>query len=73
MAMVFLPLFGAISEMAIDFSGSDGVSDMVPVDFLETMMQQTQSTAKCVDAILTAALDAGGKDNITAIVLEINR
>ena len=52
---------------------SDGVSDMVPVDFLETMMQQTQSTAKCVDAILTAALDAGGKDNITAIVLEINR
>lgn len=52
---------------------SDGVSDMVPVDFLETMIQQTQSTAKCVDAILTAALDAGGKDNITAIVLEINR
>lgn len=52
---------------------SDGVSDMVPVDFLETMMQQTQSTAKCVDEILTAALDAGGKDNITAIVLEINR
>lgn len=49
------------------------MSDMVPVDFLETMIQQTQSTAKCVDAILTAALDAGGKDNITAIVLEINR
>ncbi len=52
---------------------SDGVSDMVSADFLETMMLQTQSPAKCVDAILTAALDAGGKDNITSIVLEINR
>lgn len=52
---------------------SDGVSDMVPIEFLETMMLQMQSSAKCVNTILTAALEAGGKDNITAIVLEINR
>ena len=52
---------------------SDGVSDMVSIEFLETMLLQTQSPAKCVDTILVAALEAGGKDNITAIVLEINR
>lgn len=52
---------------------SDGVSDMVSAEFLKTMMLQTQSPAKCVNAILTAALEAGGKDNITAIVIEINR
>lgn len=52
---------------------SDGVSDMVSIEFLETMLLQTQSPAKCVDTILAAALEAGGKDNITAIVLEINR
>lgn len=43
------------------------------IEFLETMLLQTQSPAKCVDTILAAALEAGGKDNITAIVLEINR
>ena len=52
---------------------SDGVSDMVSIEFLETMLLQTQSPAKCVNTILTAALEAGGKDNITVIVLEINR
>ena len=52
---------------------SDGVSDMVSIEFLETMLLQTQSPAKCVDTILAATLEAGGKDNITAIVLEINR
>ena len=52
---------------------SDGVSDMVSIEFLETMLLQTQSPAKCVDTILAAALEAGGKDNITVIVLEINR
>lgn len=52
---------------------SDGVSDMVSIELLEIMMGQTQSPAKCVNAICTAALEAGGKDNITAIVLEINR
>ena len=52
---------------------SDGVSDMVSIEFLKTMLLQTQSPAKCVDTILAAALEAGGKDNITAIVLEINR
>lgn len=49
------------------------MSDMVSIEFLETMLLQTQSPAKCVNTILTAALEAGGKDNITAIVLEINR
>ena len=52
---------------------SDGVSDMVSIEFLETMLLQTQSPAKCVDTILAATLEAGGNDNITAIVLEINR
>ena len=52
---------------------SDGVSAMVSIEFLKTMLLQTQSPAKCVDTILAAALEAGGKDNITAIVLEINR
>ena len=46
---------------------------MVSIEFLETMLLQTQSPAKCVDTILAAALEAGGKDNITVIVLEINR
>ena len=49
------------------------ILNMVSIEFLETMLLQTQSPAKCVNTILTAALEAGGKDNITAIVLEINR
>lgn len=40
---------------------SDGVSDMVSIEFLETMLLQTQSPAKCVDTILAATLEAGGK------------
>lgn len=47
--------------------------EVLLIEFLETMLLQTQSPAKCVDTILAAALEAGGKDNITAIVLEINR
>jgi protein phosphatase len=51
---------------------SDGLSDLVPFARLERMMQDTSLTRDSLaESLVQAALDAGGRDNITAIIVDI--
>lgn len=50
---------------------SDGVTDMLDDERLESLMAGAQSADACADAVYRAALEAGGADNTTLIVLEI--
>ncbi len=48
---------------------SDGLSDLVPAEqIVEGALQPNLSTA--VDTLIQAALDAGGRDNVTVVVVE---
>ena len=48
---------------------SDGVTDMVAREDLVAMMSEEIRPGESVQLIIDAALDAGGRDNITAIVI----
>ena len=48
---------------------SDGVTDMVAREDLVRMMSEETGPNESVQMIIDAALDAGGRDNITAIVI----
>lgn len=50
---------------------SDGVTDMVDDQTIGNDLARYQNLEDCVKALIQAALDGGGKDNITAIVLEV--
>ncbi len=50
---------------------SDGVTDMLCRETLEAILQETPEPKECVQQIIDAALEAGGKDNITAIVIRV--
>lgn len=50
---------------------SDGVTDMVEEQEICNDLARYQYPEECVSALIQAALDGGGKDNITAIVLEV--
>ena len=50
---------------------SDGVTDMVDDQTICNNLARYQDPDECVKALIQAALDGGGKDNITAIVLEV--
>lgn len=50
---------------------SDGVTDMVDDQTIGNDLARYQNPEDCVKALIQAALDGGGKDNITAIVLEV--
>ena len=50
---------------------SDGVTDMLSDRQLEELMSQHAKARECVSAIYQAAMEAGGKDNTTAILIEI--
>jgi len=46
---------------------SDGLTDMVPLDTLELLYADNTADTTAVDALLMAALDSGGHDNISII------
>ncbi len=48
---------------------SDGLCGLVPDEAIETILQQEIPVSETADQLLQAALDAGGYDNITAIVV----
>ena len=50
---------------------SDGVTDMVDDRTICNNLARYQNPDECVEALIQAALDGGGKDNITAIVLDV--
>ena len=49
---------------------SDGLSDLVPAETIAQRLRDATNPAEAVDQLITAALDAGGRDNITVIVAE---
>lgn len=51
---------------------SDGLWDMVRDPKIETLLKnQTTDPAKTVDALIQAALDGGGEDNVSVIVVSV--
>jgi serine/threonine protein phosphatase PrpC len=51
---------------------SDGLSDMIPENnMLDLLTSSPENTEKTVQALVQAALDAGGADNITVVVVDV--
>ncbi|EAR25102.1 protein phosphatase [marine actinobacterium PHSC20C1] len=50
---------------------SDGLTREVPDDELERQLAERRDPAETVSTLLESALDSGGRDNITAIVLDV--
>ncbi len=50
---------------------SDGLTDMLPEHEICDILCDCQAAAECVDRLIHAALDHGGRDNITVIVCKI--
>ena len=49
---------------------SDGLSDVVKAETMQEILARDESIAQKSDALIEAALDAGGKDNITLSIIE---
>ena len=49
---------------------SDGLSDLVPHERIEGLLGEAPGPRAACDALIGAALAAGGRDNVTAIVAE---
>jgi protein phosphatase len=50
---------------------SDGVSDVVPDEVIAAALTQSPSPEAAVDALVDAALAAGGPDNVTCVVADV--
>lgn len=50
---------------------SDGLTDMLTNLEIDGIMSSTESAEECVKKLIDAALEKGGKDNVTAIVCRI--
>ena len=50
---------------------SDGLSSMIEDAEIEDIAVSTASPSVCVDALVTAAIVAGGHDNVTCVVIDI--
>ena len=52
---------------------SDGVTDMLSDDRIGFILSQEKTAADCARAVYQEALDAGGKDNTSVIVVEVDQ
>lgn len=52
---------------------SDGLHDMINNEEIKKILQDGSSSENICDKLVSAALDNGGKDNVTVIVLKIER
>jgi protein phosphatase len=50
---------------------SDGLSSYVPHDIIENALRAEDDPAKAVDVLVKAALDHGGPDNVTVLVMDV--
>ena len=50
---------------------SDGLYDMVPSSHTKDILQEPIPADERVDKLIDAALEAGGKDNVTVIVIDL--
>ena len=48
---------------------SDGLTDMVPMRAISSLLASAGSAQEVADALVLAALEAGGRDNVTALTL----
>ena len=62
-------LQGTLAENQQILLCSDGLSDELPDEMIATIMAGNDNPRAQVDALIKAALQAGGKDNITAVVI----
>lgn len=54
-------------------SCSDGLTKEVSDDDIEEILSENEEPARAVDALINGALDAGGRDNVSVIVLDVVR
>lgn len=52
---------------------SDGLTDMVSNVEICAIMKEAPDAGACVDRLIAAALEAGGRDNVTAISVRIKK
>jgi len=52
---------------------SDGLTDMVSEEEISKIMSENSGVAECNEVLLQKALNAGGKDNITIILCQIQK
>lgn len=50
---------------------SDGLTDMIPPDQIQKIMNSVRKASNCANELIKAALDAGGRDNITVIICDM--
>lgn len=50
---------------------SDGLSDLVPDAHIAQILKENASPQDAVPALITAALDAGGRDNVTVVLAKL--
>jgi protein phosphatase len=60
---------GTLSENQQILLCSDGLTDELPDEMIATILAGNATPRAQVDALIDAALQAGGKDNITAVVI----
>jgi PPM family protein phosphatase len=51
---------------------TDGLSDVVSDETMETILQQTSSIKKCVRRLISLAKEKGGHDNITLVLIKVH-
>lgn len=51
---------------------SDGLTEMLDEDMVEKIMQKKLSASECAKSLVKEAIERGGRDNITVMVLKIN-
>ena len=52
---------------------SDGLTDMVELSLIQSVLSSAKSTESCCETLLTMALEAGGRDNITILVCRVRK
>jgi serine/threonine protein phosphatase PrpC len=74
---------GAEPEVRLDYTSrpivphdrfllcSDGVHGALPAEAIAAILHRGLASDDCAQALVTAALDAGGSDNATALVIDV--
>jgi protein phosphatase len=50
---------------------SDGLSSFVPLDLIDATLRSSSDPNKAADRLITLAVDHGGADNVTVIVIDV--
>lgn len=50
---------------------SDGLTDMVKKEEINKTLKEVSDVKECVECLVQKALDGGGRDNITAVVIQV--